>query len=480
MSTLLEQLAGFWLGMTNHLWQCTLIGGCLVFFDWFLRRAPASVRADLWTLGMVKVCLPAALGGALVAALSAHWATEIPVLDPLIVTVLTPALSDPGSITGWWGPVLLLGTLVWLGGFGFQLLGLARDLRFQSGLVRDAHPVTEACILEAARGAGVPRDRILVAPRVSLPLVKGWLNPQILIPSHLAHILSPLEFETLLRHEDHHRRRRDPLLMLISRLLVAVFWFYPPLTWLLRRLHECSEYACDEAALAGHADAKQYLRAMARAIQRGLDPAPPLVASMGGGGGNLMRRRLARLGREKGPTMKYGRLVMLAAVAVVAVAVFVPLEIVAKEPPAPPVAPEPPVPQVVEQVPVVHAAPVVEPVPAVEPVMEPVPIPAEVAVPAAVPMAESNLKNPVLIKFESPEYPEEARKNGVGGTVVVKIMVGEDGVPLKVKLAKGVDGSPELGKAALAAARHCRFEPATQDGQPVVAWVALPYEFTTQ
>jgi len=193
-----------------------------------------------------------------------------------------------------------------------------------------------------------------------------------------------------------------------------------------------------------------------------------------------MRRRLARLGREKGPTMKYGRLVMLAAVAVVAVAVFVPLEIVAKEPPAPPVAPEPPVPQVVEQVPVVHAAPVVEPVPAVEPVMEPVPIPAEVAVPAAVPMAESNLKNPVLIKFESPEYPEEARKNGVGGTVVVKIMVGEDGVPLKVKLAKGVDGSPELGKAALAAARHCRFEPATQDGQPVVAWVALPYEFTTQ
>jgi len=480
MSPLLEQLAGFWLGMTNHLWQCTVIGGCLVLFDWLLRRAPATVRTDLWTLGMVKVCVPAALGGAVVAALSTRWAAEIPAIDPLIVTAMAPAPSDPGTISGWWVPALLLGTLIWLGGLSYHLWQLGRDLLFQSSLVRDAHPVTESCVIEAARGAGVPRDRILVAPRVSLPLVKGWLNPQILIPSHLAHILSPLELETLLRHEDHHRRRRDPLLMLVSRLLVAVFWFYPPLTWLLRRLHECSEYACDEAALAGHADAKQYLRAMARAIQRGLDPAPPLVACMGSGGGNLMRRRLERLGREKGPTMKYGRWVMLAAAAMVAVAVFVPLEIVAKEPPTAPAAPEPPVPAVVEQAIPAEPSPVAVLVSSPAPVMVPEPVPAKVAEPAAVPLADSDLKTPTLIKFVSPEYPEEALEAGVGGTVVVKILVGTEGEPVKVKVSTGVDGHPELGKAAQVAAWLCRFEPATQKGQPVETWVALPFEFKTK
>ncbi len=82
---------------------------------------------------------------------------------------------------------------------------------------------------------------------------------------------------------------------------------------------------------------------------------------------------------------------------------------------------------------------------------------------------------PELTHFEPPDYPEMARISHLEGTVVVKVLVGPDGSVMQVAILQGVH--PMLNKAALDAARKCRFNPGKQRNIPVKAWMAIPYRF---
>lgn len=83
--------------------------------------------------------------------------------------------------------------------------------------------------------------------------------------------------------------------------------------------------------------------------------------------------------------------------------------------------------------------------------------------------------NPRLEVQPKADYPEIARRAGLEGTVVVNVLVGEDGRVAAAQVTHGVH--PLLDRAALAAAKRCRFEPARQRQMKVKAWVAVPYRF---
>lgn len=83
---------------------------------------------------------------------------------------------------------------------------------------------------------------------------------------------------------------------------------------------------------------------------------------------------------------------------------------------------------------------------------------------------------PTLKYFEAPLYPELAREAGIEGTVRVKVLVGEDGKVMAVSLISS-DVTPAMEKAALAAAKKCRFNPAKQRTTPVKAHVMIPFHF---
>ena len=84
-------------------------------------------------------------------------------------------------------------------------------------------------------------------------------------------------------------------------------------------------------------------------------------------------------------------------------------------------------------------------------------------------------KKPKIIAFHPPEYPEEARSEGLEGTVMIKVLVGARGEVLDAQVLRSV--APMLDAAALAAARELEFEPGKQRGIPVKAWMAIPYVF---
>ncbi len=82
---------------------------------------------------------------------------------------------------------------------------------------------------------------------------------------------------------------------------------------------------------------------------------------------------------------------------------------------------------------------------------------------------------PGLVKNAVPVYPEEAKKNGLEGTVYVKIWIDEDG---KVKDALIQKSDAEIfNQPSVDAAKQFQFTPALKDGTPVSVWVTVPFKY---
>lgn len=74
----------------------------------------------------------------------------------------------------------------------------------------------------------------------------------------------------------------------------------------------------------------------------------------------------------------------------------------------------------------------------------------------------------------APEYPEAARRAGIGGTVFIRALVDKTG---KVSKAEVLKGPAELHQAALDAALKTKFKPAKQNDMPVSCWVQMSFRF---
>jgi TonB family protein len=82
--------------------------------------------------------------------------------------------------------------------------------------------------------------------------------------------------------------------------------------------------------------------------------------------------------------------------------------------------------------------------------------------------------NGKAVSKPAPAYPPVARAARASGTVVVRIVVDEEG---KVTEAEAVSGHPLLRQAAVQAAKHARFSPTFLSGQPVKVTGNITYNF---
>jgi protein TonB len=76
---------------------------------------------------------------------------------------------------------------------------------------------------------------------------------------------------------------------------------------------------------------------------------------------------------------------------------------------------------------------------------------------------------------KSIEYPEMARKAGIEGQVIVRVLVGKDGKPKKAVVQ--YTDSKMLDKAAVKAVMKQVFTPAIQNGRAITCWVSIPIKF---
>ena len=88
---------------------------------------------------------------------------------------------------------------------------------------------------------------------------------------------------------------------------------------------------------------------------------------------------------------------------------------------------------------------------------------------------EVDVKARLLTKPE-PSYTQDARKNRIEGTVVLKVVFSKSGEVTNIwTVAALPDG---LTEQAIKAARKIKFTPAMKEGKPVSMWMQLEYNFS--
>ena len=83
---------------------------------------------------------------------------------------------------------------------------------------------------------------------------------------------------------------------------------------------------------------------------------------------------------------------------------------------------------------------------------------------------------PVLVRYVSPKYPDLARQAGIEGTVLLSVLVGEDGKVISARVLQS-DVTPAMEKNAIQAVRQFLFKPAKQRTVPVKATMMVPIRF---
>lgn len=78
---------------------------------------------------------------------------------------------------------------------------------------------------------------------------------------------------------------------------------------------------------------------------------------------------------------------------------------------------------------------------------------------------------------EMPTYPAMSKRLGEQGVAMLRIIVSETGMPETIQLEKS-SGFDRLDKAALEAAKKCRFNPYMRDNKPMKVTVIAPFRFS--
>ena len=97
---------------------------------------------------------------------------------------------------------------------------------------------------------------------------------------------------------------------------------------------------------------------------------------------------------------------------------------------------------------------------------------AALAVPA---QAQTKAEPPVPVRTVAPEYPDELRREGLSGLVMVKCSIDEQGNVTETVVEKS--SNPAFEKPAVAALKKWKFKPARQDDKPVAIKVSIPIKF---
>ncbi|MEW9573077.1 TonB family protein [Rhodanobacter sp. Si-c] len=237
----------------------------------------------------------------------------------------------------------------------------------------------------------------------------------LLLPADFLERFATDERRLVLRHELTHLRRGDALWSLLAELAAALLWFHP-LVWLARpRFRLDQELACDERVLRGASrDEAGYAHTLLHSV--GLSPAPALIPWLDQ---PQLKERLTMIRRHRPGALR--RRAGYAALAVLmAGSMFV----------------------------------------------------AQAAIQDRAAGQDLTYNARVM-----PRYPKAAIKNKEQGTVVLKILVGKNGKPLKIDIDPVTRAAPDLAEAARDAATQWRFNPEIKNGKPAEGYARVPVTF---
>jgi protein TonB len=86
---------------------------------------------------------------------------------------------------------------------------------------------------------------------------------------------------------------------------------------------------------------------------------------------------------------------------------------------------------------------------------------------------------PTVVSTPLCHYPEEARNAGIEGKVFVRVLIDEDGTPIRAEVVKRTPGDCTMfDKEATRIAMESKYTPGVQYGKNVRVWITLPVRFS--
>jgi bla regulator protein blaR1 len=116
------------------------------------------------------------------------------------------------------------------------------------------------------------RVAVKASHAVLSPIVVGVVRPVIIFPAALLARMSVAEFELILLHEVAHIVRRDTWANALQILLEILLFYHPVVHWLSRRARLERECACDDFAVAASGTPYEYARALTALAFRPVTP----------------------------------------------------------------------------------------------------------------------------------------------------------------------------------------------------------------
>ena len=97
--------------------------------------------------------------------------------------------------------------------------------------------------------------------------------------------------------------------------------------------------------------------------------------------------------------------------------------------------------------------------------------------PALLDVSDPGVTPPQLVSQPRVEYPAIARAQRITGTVIVQALIDEQGNVAEARVLRGVSSNSGLNQAALDSVKKRKYKPATANGKPGRAWVAIQIDF---
>jgi TonB family protein len=423
-------------------------------------RLGGTALTHYWARVALLVSLPLSLGlgatGWQLPQQAVEHAARAAGLDATVmVWTATPMLSsaEPTVNTAAWQlPFVALGllTVLTLAAALWQLARLTHGLYLLRRLRRALSGATDGGVQYSAR--------------VEVPLTFGWWRPRIVLPVALRN--EPEAAMLALAHEAVHVRRCDYAVLLAARTIAAVATLHPLVLLVHRDLPILSEEACDAAVLVrSDVDATAYARLLLRfAGTRPGVPAPALAfgRSIAAPSSATLTRRIRAMTCTPHPASPTRSLATAFTLALLAtVLAFLPARSTDAQP---------------------------DPGATFNTQDQKLTLPSFTP-PTSAP--ESSASASPAVQDEPPKpvggmqaiqqiinYPDEARRENLQGTVILSFLVTADGEVSDIEIQQSAAAviDYEIVRVLLST----DFEPATRDGQPYTADIAFPVTFRLQ
>ena len=257
--------------------------------------------------------------------------------------------------------------------------------------------------------------------RVQTPLTWGVLKPEIILPSYMRD-WSAEHIDFVIRHERAHIERHDWFWQTLTRIVVAIFWFHP-LVWLAdAALRREAEQAADNRVLNEGTTPIHYaerLLSVARLIHNSTPG--PAVAMVRGANLETRMRHILDKTRNRSRTGISARI----AIVLIAAALLAPLTAIGQDDK------------------VYRIGPGISP--------------------------------PYVISKIEPVYTPEAKAEKIQGTVVMRMVVDQNGSARDIEIVRSLDDG--LDQKAIDAVSQWQFGPAKKDGKPVRCLATIEVNF---